>query len=250
MVITSRKLQDKLGINAAIADYFANERAIPQDNLFWRNKRVYISGGFGFLTIPLVYDLLYKLGISEDVLLQDDHVTMMEKGFDRFMRYEHNEYSFEVFLQEMQTLLNGKIKQQKLADDLFALLKGGKATHFKFETTHKALARSDSFLFTILDLPITDSWVEHFLPYWYAVARPILLLDDFKDLEEDRIKNEENTIIELGNNSKAIEAAYEMGLADISIIETINPLLAKFMQTMLKESLLYDHIQKELNETH
>ncbi|MBY0476150.1 MAG: hypothetical protein K2Q24_00745 [Chitinophagaceae bacterium] len=248
MVITSRKLQDNLGINAEIADYFANERAIPQDNLFWRNKRVYISGGFGFLTIPLVYDLLCKLGVSEDILLEDDHVTLMEKGFDRFMRYENNEYSFDVFLQEMQALLNGKIKQQKLADDLFALVKGGSTTHFTFETTHKALARSDSFLFTILDLPLSDSWVEHFLPYWYAVARPILLLDDFKDLEDDRLKNEENTIIELGNDRHAIEAAYEMGLADIRIIETINPQLAKYMKNMLKESLLYDHIQKELGE--
>ena len=81
MVITSRKLQDQLGVNSRIADYFANERPVPVNNLFWKNKRIYISGGFGFLTIPLAFDLIHKSGVPLELLLNDEHVSSMEKGF-------------------------------------------------------------------------------------------------------------------------------------------------------------------------
>ena len=60
MVITARILQDKLGIHPLIADYFANQRQIPADNLFWKDKRIYISAGFGFLTIPFAFDVMLK----------------------------------------------------------------------------------------------------------------------------------------------------------------------------------------------
>lgn len=248
MVITSRKLQDSLGISPEIANYFANERQVPADNLFWEKKRVYISGGFGYLTIPIVFDLVYRSGISLDLLLDDQHVSLMEKGFHSLKRYEKAESTFEEFLNDCRVLLDGKIKQQKLASDLFDLFSGKSPRYFKFETTHKALARSDSFLFTLVDLDVTDEWVEKFLSYWYAVARPILLLDDFKDLIEDRANKDDNTIIELGNDAGAIKKAYQFGMNDLDRLKEINPVLAKFMQGLLSDALTYRHIIKEIGD--
>lgn len=247
MVVTSRKLQDNLGVNKKIADYFANERAVPQNNLFWKNKRIYLSVGFGFLTIPLTFDLIHKLGVPLDILLSDEHVTLMEEGFHQLKCYENETISFHEFLQQCKQLLSPYIKQKKLAADLFTTLSGGEPQYFQFEAKHKALARSDSFLFTLVDLDLSDLWVTNFLPYWYAVARPILLLDDFKDLQEDRRTNDENTIIELGNNKRAIEAAFELGMQDLEKLKSINPQLAKYMQYDLNDALLYDHIQAEIN---
>lgn len=248
MVITSRMLSEELGIDSEIAEYFANQRKVPADNLFWKNKRIYISAGFGFLTIPLAFDLMFKAGISKEVLLNDEHVSLMEEGFDCLKRYEAEEWNIEQFIEGCRKLLQGKIKQQKLAFDLFAVLMNKPAQYFDFETKHKALARSDSFLFTLVDLELTDEWVASFLPYWYSLARPILLLDDFKDLEADRINNEkENTIIGLGNNAEAIKAAHSIGIADIVILAKLNPKLAKFMESLLEDSLKHAHIQRELN---
>ncbi len=246
MVITSRKLELELGINSSIATYFANDRKVPENNLFWKNKRIYISTGFGFLTIPMIFDLIHKCGVPLDDLLKDSHVSLMEQGFHKLKQYESEEISFADFLTECKLLIQDKIKQPHLALDLFAFFSGKQTSYFKFETEHKALARSDSFLFTLVDLDLTDEWVAQFLPYWYSLARPILLLDDFKDLEEDRITGDENTIIELGNNATAIEKAYHMGMADLDLLATINPLLANFMRRFLKDALMYVHIKKEL----
>lgn len=246
MVITSRKLQDHLGINSKIADYFANERPVPENNLFWNKKRIYISGGFGFLTIPFAFDLVHKMGISTDILLHDAHVTLMEKGFHELKRYENEEISFAQFLTECTVIWQPSLKQKKLAEDLNNVLSGKPSSYFKFETVHKALARSDAFLFTLVDLDLTDEWVANFLPYWYSLARPILLLDDFKDLAEDRQSKDENTIIELGNDANGIMAAYNMGLKDLELLNTVNPGLAKYMRAFLNESLQYEHIKAEL----
>lgn len=246
MVITSRKLELELGINSSIASYFANERKVPENNLFWKNKRIYISTGFGFLTVPMIFDLIHKCGVPLDILLTDEHVSLMEQGFHRLKQYESEEISFADFLAECKLLLQDKIKQPRLASDLFAFFSGKEPAYFMFETKHKALARSDSFLFTLVDLDLTDEWVVQFLPYWYSLARPILLLDDFKDLEEDRITGDENTIIELGDNAAAIESAYLMGISDLDLLATINPLLANFMRRFLKDALMYPHIRKGL----
>jgi hypothetical protein len=247
MVITARKLESEMGINSEIAHYFANDRKVPADNLFWNNKRIYISIGFGYLTIPLMFDLIHKSGVPVSMLLQDEHVTLMEKGFDKLKRYENNEITFPEFLTACKLLVQDNIKQPHLAADLFAVFAGRETQYFQFETKHKALARSDSFLFTIVDLELTDEWVHSFLPVWYSLARPILLLDDFKDLIEDRNNQEENTIIELGDNAKAVTDAYELGMADVETLSKVNPQLAKYMAQFLKEALRYDHIRSMLD---
>lgn len=246
MVITSRKLELELGINSVIANYFANERKVPENNLFWNNKRIYISSGFGFLTIPMIFDLVHKCGVPIDTLLNDEHVSLMEQGFHQLKLYENEAITFEEFLNGCKNLLQDKIKQPKLAADLFALFSGRESSYFTFETKHKALARSDSFLFTLVDLELSDEWIIQFLPYWYSLARPILLLDDFKDLVEDRSSGEENTIIELGDNAAAIETAYNMGIADLELLATINPQVAGFMRRFLNDALRYDYIRAEL----
>ena len=247
MVITARILQSRFGIDEQIANYFTNERAVPANNRFWGTKRVYISAGFGFLTIPLGFDIMHKAGIPKEQLLNDAHVSLMEQGFDRLKRYEAREYDLVQFVNSCQQLLDGKIKQPKLAADLFAFVTGKPTSFFQFETKHKALARSDSFLFTLVDLELTDDWVKQFLPYWYSLARPILLLDDFKDLEEDRRTNDENTIIELGNNADAIRKAYELGMQDLQLLSQLNSKLAGDMKQFLEDALTYEHISRELN---
>jgi hypothetical protein len=246
MVITSRILQDKLGINPVVADYFANHRPVPANNLFWKDKRIYLSVGFGFLTIPFAFDLMHKKGLSLEVLLEDQHVSLMEEGFDRLKKYESQLISFDEFIQSCVLLLEGNIRQINLSRELFGLFSGQAPSFFSFETKHKALARSDFFLFTLADVAVADEWVESFLPYWYALARPILLLDDFRDLAEDRISGEENTIIEMGDDKAAVEQAYALGKSDLAKLAEVNPLLADFIEGLLNDSLRYEPVRSML----
>lgn len=246
MVVTSHMLHD-LGIDAVIADYFANQRPVPQQNLFWKNKLIYLYAGFGTLTIPIVFDLQNKLGIDHEQLLNNEHVLLMEQGFDLLRRFEDKLIDRNDFLQGCKDLLSGKIKQARLAEDLFSVFSEQKPSYFPLDQTSPALSRSDMFLFTLVDLPVSDTWVTEFIPYWYAVARPILIFDDFLDLETDRLSGEsENVIIEFGNDRNAIYKAFELGLADITLLANINAKLAGFMRRKLEKCLQLKYIQSQL----
>lgn len=248
MVVTAHMLVNRMGIDAEIADYFANSRPIPTNNRFWANKRIYLSAGFGTLTIPFAFDLMHKAGISKDVLLADAHVSLMETGFDRLKRYEAEEICLETFLQLCMELLQGRIQQPHLAEDLMAAFNHRPTKWFDLETTHRSLARSDGFLFTLTDVAVSDAWVRNFLPYWYGLARPILLFDDFKDLNDDRASGQENTIIELGNDAAAIYRAHALGTADLQQLQQMNPMLARYMQALLDNCLSFVHIRSELEK--
>ena len=174
------------------------------------------------------------------------NLTHISSKLDKVGLYENNEISFEEFLSQCKELLHGRIKQFHLAADLFAVLSNNKTKYFEFETKHKALARSDSFLFTLVDLDLSDEWVKNFLPLWYSLARPILLLDDFKDLEEDRLKQDENMILELGDDANAVMQAYDFGMRDLAKLATVNPKLARYIEDIFKKSLAMEHIRKML----
>ena len=137
MVLTSRILQDRLGIDPIVANYFANERKVPANNAFWANKRIYLSVGFGYLTIPFAFDVMLKRGLSADLLLQDEHITRMEEGFDRLRKFENNLLSQEDFIKECTLLIKDHIRQPHLASDLFGIFSGKAPQYFEFETKHK-----------------------------------------------------------------------------------------------------------------
>ncbi len=200
--------------------------------------------GFGFLTIPFAFDLMYKRGIELDILLDHDHVSLMEEGFDKLKKFETSLITYDEFIESCQQLLKGRIRQPDLAKDLFLLFSDQASACFQFEKKYKALARSDFFLFTLVDLALSNEWVSDFLPYWYSIARPILLLDDFRDIEEDRLKGEENTIIEMGDDKAAVEQAYSLGKQDLALLASVNPLLAGFILELLDDSMNYAPIRQ------
>lgn len=239
MVITSRMLVDRFGIDEEIADYFANKRPVPENNLYWGSRRIYISAGFGFLFIPIVFDLMYKLGVDKKDLLDEKRLNIMEALLHNSQLFELNKLSFSEYIQRCTTLTGENIKQKNLYDSLINHFSGKTVKIFDFELVHKALARGDSFLFTIVNLDVTDGWVNDFLPYWYGLMRPIFLFDDFKDLEEDKRNGDENTILELGGDSEAISKATKIALSDINTLKLVNEKLSNNMISFLNQALQY-----------
>jgi hypothetical protein len=239
-------LQDRMGIDSEIANYFANERAVPVNNAFWKNKRIYVSTGFAYLCIPVLSDLLLKLGIDKSVILSESHIKLTEDIFDRSVQYEFKQITFPNFVNECNLLLSGKIKQLNLVEDLNTVLIEKKSKHFRFETKLQSLARCDGYLYSFADLDTSDEWVKQFLTYWYTIMRPILLIDDFQDLLLDRVNGEENAIIELGDYATGIQSAYNLGVKDLKLLAEINPKFSAFMASTLKNVLTMRHIESEL----
>jgi hypothetical protein len=78
MFISVKHLHENMGVNEKIARFFV-DRKVPEDNVFWKGKLLYISRGNGFMNIPVYYDILYRIGIPMEVLLEDGRVQCMER---------------------------------------------------------------------------------------------------------------------------------------------------------------------------
>lgn len=77
MFISADFLGITYGVDDKIARFFA-DREPPLDNLYWKGKLLYLRPSPGYLFIPLIVDLLFKLGIDRNQLLSNEFVSTME----------------------------------------------------------------------------------------------------------------------------------------------------------------------------
>jgi hypothetical protein len=247
MVITKHFLSEKMGIDFGIAQFFA-DRKVPADNLYWKNKFLYVTYGTGYLFIPIVYDLLYKSGIPKDLLLREDRVEDMEKAFHIVAEYETKRIPFEEYIHQFMMVFRDKAVNKKFFNDLIRYFRNEPCQHYALGTSINALNRADAFLFTITDLPLEDQVLRTLLTKWYYTAASILILDDLVDWEKDQAEAEENVIIELGNNKNAILQVQKIFETNLKGLQDINPVLGSFFQKIFEKAIQDPPIRKSLEE--
>ena len=76
MFISTDFLAIKFGVDDAIARFFV-DREPPANNLYWKDKLLYLRPAPGYLFIPLIVDLLFKIGIERQQLLVQANRTIL-----------------------------------------------------------------------------------------------------------------------------------------------------------------------------
>src|SRR5438045_9553131 len=77
MFVSTNALTIYYGVDDKIAQFFV-DREPPKDNLYWKDKLLYLRLEPGYIFIPLIVDILYKLGIERAQLLSDKFIDLME----------------------------------------------------------------------------------------------------------------------------------------------------------------------------
>ena len=57
---------------------FLTDRKVPEDNLYWKNRLLYIIPMPGYLFIPLYMDIQFRLGLPKAELLSEQHLQLLE----------------------------------------------------------------------------------------------------------------------------------------------------------------------------
>src|SRR5215207_3083237 len=117
MFISKQHLQQNLGIDADIAAFFV-DRKIPENNLYWKNRYLYIAGGTGYLFIPVFFDLQYRSGLPHDVLFEEVYVQLIEGILHSAAMHEMQQIRFPEHINNCKGLLQDKIRNRPLYDDL------------------------------------------------------------------------------------------------------------------------------------
>jgi hypothetical protein len=247
MFTSKEHLHFNLGVDMEIAAFFV-DRKVPSNNMYWKNRYLYVAGGTGFLFIPLFFDLQYRMGVDKRHILDENYIQLMEDVLDSAARYEFEQISFEEHIRSCMQLMKNKIKNESLYNDLVTYFKNENLEPYKnIGTFSKALNRGDSFLFSLcfLDLPkhITDSIIEK----WYALVPSFLLMDDIMDLKVDKEQQQENSISDFGEGNAGVESAIDFLRAKFAQLKSANNMLGAFFENSLERKLHSPYLQSILN---
>lgn len=243
-MFTSKKyLQNNLGVDADIAAFFV-DRKVPENNLYWKERLLYVAKGTGYLFIPLFFDLKYKCGVSKQYLLHEDYVQLMEEILNSAAMHEFEQISFHEHIENCRFLMSGKVKNTLLYADLLEYLSDEDLKPVKnIGTPSKALNRGDTFLFTLCFLELPDNVVNQILEEWYALVPSFLLMDDIMDLKEDRERNEENAINDFGQGANGVEKAIDYLKIKFNHLKSVNVQLSEYFERSLQQKLQSPYMQ-------
>ena len=246
-MFTSKKhLQNNFGVDADIAAYFV-DRKVPENNMYWKERLLYVAKGTGYLFIPLFFDLTYKCGVGKNDLLQEEYVQIMQDILNSAAMYEFEKISFQQHIENCKFLMSGKVKNKLLYADLLEYFSHEDLKPVKnIGTPSKALNRADTFLFALCFLDLPENVVNKVLEEWYALVPSFLLMDDIMDLKADRERNEENAISDFGQGSDGVEKAIEFLKTKFSHLRSVNIPLSEYFERSLEQKLQSPYIQSLL----
>lgn len=233
MFISVRHLHEVMGVNERIGRFFV-DRKIPDNNIFWKERLLYVGRGNGYINIPVYYDILYRIGLPIESLLEEEHVQIMERIMHFAIETEKGVTTFKEQLDKISGLLQGRIENYGFYEELMNYLdqpvlkpKG------KLGMEPPALNRADVYLFILCDLTITEEQLSDAIRYWYALHPTYLIMDDIYDYRNDKEKNEENAVMEMGEGGKGFEKAFGILEKNIAELGKINPVLSDTLQSQL-----------------
>ncbi len=230
MFISAKQFEREMGVNKTIGDFFV-DRKPPENNSFWKGRLLYISFGNGFVSIPIYYDILFRIGIPLEVLLNEEHIQFMEQVMHFAILHERKEISQREELNAIRLALNKRIQHSEYYESLNLYLDQPLPKPMGlFGLPYISLNRADVFLYVLCDLPLDERQWQRAIRYWYALHPTYLIMDDVRDYSKDKEEGEENVLIDLGGGTDGFEKAIELYRSNVATLEEINPLLAQFLE--------------------
>lgn len=225
MFLSANALEIQYGIDAKIAKFFV-DRDPPKDNLYWKDKLLYLRPQPGYIFIPLITDLYFRSGIPKEQLLSEEFVQTVESICHYAAQQEFGLISKEEGIRQCIQLVAGSVKDDLFLQSLKEYFSEKKGFIASLTTAFPALHRGDLFLFALCILAIDRKKQEQLVQTWFALISTLLLLDDAEDYIDDREKGEENAFIESGSNREGFDRIRDMLSKNLDYISLINPVLA------------------------
>jgi hypothetical protein len=249
MFTSPRFLTQKLGIDAGIASFFVDRR-VPDNNAYWKGRLLYIASGTGYLFIPVVYDMLLRLGADRNTLLEEAHLERMEGILDNAGKVEFEHLPLLEHVACCRDLMTPFIRNNWLWNALeqYFVVNKGAPTGVLGQSV-PPLNRADTFLFSFCDLPGNKEETVPLIRYWYALIGTFLLLDDVMDWDWDMQYGEENALRYLGDGKGALLKGMSLLDDNFKVLCEINPDLGTYYEALFHRKIQSEDFQRILNST-
>jgi hypothetical protein len=186
MFLSKDDLKLAYGVDMLIGETYVN-RKVPQDNLYWKNRKIYVPSAPGYTFMPIFSDLLYRCGADRQELIGEDFLNLSEAILHSAALLEHKQLGWEAHTDEVVALVAPSIVDGKLFEELKAYagkLHPIKTVSGRLGTAFPSLNRADSYLFSLVVINSPSFDVDKAIRAWYALMTYFLILDDLAGLDE------------------------------------------------------------------
>ena len=238
MFLTKDDLKLSYGVDLAIGKFYV-DRQVPQDNLYWKGRSIYVPGASGYIFMPIYADLLRRSGAELSFLLNEVFFSINESILHSAALLEHQQIDWSTHVHQCLQVVMQHVQDISLFEELQKYLlnhKPIKTEGSRLGTDFPSLNRADSYLLSLSCIPGNSFDVQKALDGWYAMITYFLLMDDLADIREDLINGEENAILEAGLNKQGVQRIEKMMEDAINQLNAINPILANRIEH--KKSLI------------
>ena len=247
MFISAGFLAIKYGVHDSIAQFFA-DREPPANNLYWHEKLMYLRPAPGYLFIPVMADMLHRIGIKRNEIMGDAYINLMEAIGHVAAQEEANQITHAEAVDACINMVCNNHINKKYYNAVVDYLKGGSDNFIApMVTPFKALHRGDVFLLSACALNFDDEQAKKIVEYWFAVISSFLLMDDADDIEIDKQSGDENAFLESGLHKEGIERIKQLLTANLQTLKPINISLATTIDAKFVQMAQLPHIKTFLN---
>ena len=241
MFLTKDDLKLSYGVDLTIGAAFV-DRAVPKDNLYWKNRTIYLPGAPGYIFMPIYADLLYRCGADLSELTSEINFQNCEGILHSAALHEHEKISWKEHIQQVIDFIKPRVTRQTQFEKLTEYLLQEhpvKKLNTSLGTVFPSLNRADSYLFSLTAMISPKLNVEKAIEGWYGLMTYFLLMDDLADIKDDLKTGQENALLDAGLNDAGEKIIYNMIDASILALDSINPVMANRMDH--KKSLIDIH---------
>jgi hypothetical protein len=228
MFLTKDDLKLSYGVDLHIGAKFV-DRPVPLNNLYWKNRTIYLPGAPGYIFIPIYFDILRRSGASLDELFDESFLQSSESILHSAALHEYEEITW---MQHVGQVMNA-IKDRVVHKDFFQQLstyamqeRPAKIPSLPFGSVFPSLNRADSYLFLLSTIQSNSFDIKKALKGWYALMTYFLLMDDLADIREDIKTGQDNALLDAGLDDHGEKLISQMIDNSIDDMELINPVMA------------------------
>ena len=228
MFFTKDDLKLAYGVDLDIAEAYVN-RPVPTENLYWKNRSIYIPPAPGYFFMPIYSDILLRCGAEKEFILSEGFFKLNESILHSAALLEHNQIDWYNHVSQSIEYARPSVTRPILFSEISEYLSQPvlrKQGNSLLGTRFPSLNRADSYLLSIASIPS-----EHFdeakaIQAWYALMTYFLIQDDLADIKDDLRKKEENVLIDAGLDDAGLLLITEMIDQSHDALLSINPILS------------------------
>lgn len=226
MFLSKDDLKLGFGIDLEIAARYV-DRKVPEGNLYWKGRHLYVNTMPGFIFMPVYTDLLRRCGVDRKILMSDVFIELAEAIMHSAAVQEIEGRTMISHYEECIELARRVSVNPYFLDALDAHFHGRPVPDgLQLGTPFRSLNRADAYLCVLCVIPFDKQQAALYLEAWYALITIYLITDDLEDIRQDLQENEDNVAIEAGLNEEGAKVIEGMVASAMSSMERINPVLS------------------------